>query len=203
MSDAKKIGYILGLDVANSLKGLPVNFDVDSFSEGFRDMLNGENKLSAEEHQQALADLQRMIQAEQMKQQQAAAGENKAAGEAFLADNANRAEVTVTESGLQYEVLESAEGNKPSESDEVTVHYTGKLIDGTVFDSSVQRGTPATFPLNGVIRGWTEGVQLMSVGSKFRFFVPSDLAYGERGAGDRIGPNSTLVFDVELIDIKG
>jgi FKBP-type peptidyl-prolyl cis-trans isomerase FklB len=119
----------------------------------------------------------------------------------FLADNAKRSEVTTTASGLQYEVLQAGEGAQPLATDEVTVHYTGKLLDGTVFDSSVDRGEPATFPLNRVIRGWTEGVQLMKVGAKYRFYIPSDLAYGDQGAGADIKPGSTLIFDVELIKI--
>lgn len=130
------------------------------------------------------------------------ADENKAEGEAFLAENAKKSGIQVTESGLQYEILNQGEGAKPSASDNVTVHYEGTTIDGKVFDSSYSRGEPATFPLNRVIAGWTEGVQLMQEGSKFRFYIPSDLAYGKRGAGRDIGPNATLIFDVELIKIQ-
>lgn len=127
---------------------------------------------------------------------------NKAAGDAFLAENAGKPGVTVLDSGLQYEVLEEGDGPSPLATDEVTVHYHGTLIDGTVFDSSVEKGTPATFALNQVISGWTEGVQLMRVGSKYRFFIPAELGYGPRGQG-AIGPNSTLVFEVELLAING
>ena len=119
----------------------------------------------------------------------------------FLEENAKKEGVVTTASGLQYIVMTKGDGAMPKETDNVTVHYHGTLLDGTVFDSSVERGQPATFPLNGVIKGWTEGVQLMNVGSKFRFFIPSDLAYGERGAGGAIGPNATLIFEVELISI--
>ncbi|MEZ5016539.1 MAG: FKBP-type peptidyl-prolyl cis-trans isomerase [Flavipsychrobacter sp.] len=123
-------------------------------------------------------------------------------GKAFLAENGKRDEVIVLESGLQYEVLNEGDGDKPTEFNKVTCHYHGTLINGTVFDSSVQRGQPASFPLNMVIKGWTEGVQLMSVGSKYRFFIPHDLAYGDRHVSAEIGPNSTLIFDVELLGIN-
>lgn len=129
--------------------------------------------------------------------------ENKAAGIAFLAANAKKSNIVTTNSGLQYEVLAAGTGTKsPSATDNVTVHYKGTSIDGKEFDSSYSRGEPATFPLNGVIPGWTEGVQLMKEGAKYRFYIPSELAYGERGAGRTIGPNSALIFDVELIKIQ-
>lgn len=128
--------------------------------------------------------------------------ENQAAGKEFLLENAKRDGVVTTTSGLQYEVLAQGSGASPKATDEVTVHYHGTLTDGRVFDSSVERGQPATFPVNGVIPGWIEALQLMNVGSKYKLFIPSDLAYGERGAGQMIGPNSTLIFEVELISIK-
>ncbi|MGJ0490405.1 FKBP-type peptidyl-prolyl cis-trans isomerase [Methylobacter sp.] len=128
--------------------------------------------------------------------------ENKAAGEAFLAENAKKPNIITTASGLQYEILKKGEGATPSATDNVTVHYKGTTIDGNEFDSSYSRGEPATFPLNRVIPGWTEGVQLMQEGAKYRFYIPSDLAYGAHGAGRLIGPNSTLIFDVELINIQ-
>ena len=128
--------------------------------------------------------------------------DNKTIGREFLEENAKNDSVVQTESGLQYMVLKEGKGAKPGPTDEVTVHYTGRLINGTVFDSSVERGEPATFPLNKVIPGWTEGLQLMSEGSKYRLFIPSELAYGEKGAGQQILPNSTLIFDVELIKVE-
>ncbi len=128
---------------------------------------------------------------------------NRKAGEEFLAENAKRAEVVTTPTGLQYEVLTEGNGVQPTTDDMVTVHYTGKLIDGTVFDSSVERGEPATFGVTQVIPGWVEALQLMKKGSKWRLYIPSDLAYGQRGAGGVIGPNSTLIFDVELLDVTG
>ena len=128
--------------------------------------------------------------------------DNKTIGREFLEQNAKNDSVTQTESGLQYMVLKEGTGAKPGPTDEVTVHYTGRLLNGTVFDSSVERGEPATFALNQVIPGWTEGLQLMSEGAKYRLFIPSELAYGEKGAGDQILPNSTLIFDVELIKVN-
>ncbi len=128
--------------------------------------------------------------------------DNLTIGREFLAENAKNDSVTQTASGLQYMVLKEGTGAKPGPTDQVTVHYTGRLLDGTVFDSSVDRGEPATFPLNGVIAGWTEGLQLMSEGAKYRLFIPSELAYGEKGAGEQILPNSTLIFDVELIKVE-
>lgn len=130
------------------------------------------------------------------------AKKNLEEGETFLAENGKRDEVTVLDSGLQYEVLAEGDGDKPTEFNKVTCHYHGTLINGTVFDSSVQRGQPASFPLNMVIKGWTEGLQLMSVGSKYKFFIPHDLAYGDRHVSAEIGPNSTLVFEVELLGIN-
>jgi FKBP-type peptidyl-prolyl cis-trans isomerase FklB len=127
---------------------------------------------------------------------------NLKAGQNFLEENKKRAEVVALPSGLQYEILVEGQGARPVATNKVTCHYHGTLIDGTVFDSSVRRGQPATFPLNGVIKGWTEGVQLMPAGSKWRFFIPPHLGYGERGAGAQIGPNSTLIFDVELISFN-
>ena len=124
------------------------------------------------------------------------------AGQAFLDENGKKEGVTTTASGLQYEVLTNGTGATPIESDQVTVHYHGTLVDGTVFDSSVERGQPATFPVNGVIPGWVEALQLMNVGSKYKLYIPSDLAYGERGAGGSIGPNETLIFEVELLSIN-
>ena len=128
--------------------------------------------------------------------------DNKTLGREFMEENAKNDSVTQTKSGLQYMVLKEGTGAKPGPTDKVTVHYTGRLLDGTVFDSSVERGEPATFPLNQVIAGWTEGLQLMSEGSKYRLFIPSELAYGSKGAGDQILPNSTLIFDVELIKVE-
>jgi len=145
---------------------------------------------------------QKEMQAKMVAEMQALAAKNKAAGEAFLAENAKKEGVVVTDSGLQYKIIEEGEGPSPGPSDMATVNYRGTLIDGTQFDSSYDRGQPATFPVGGVIAGWTEALQLMKPGAKWQLFIPADLAYGERGAGKDIGPNSTLVFDVELLSVE-
>lgn len=201
-SDKAKLGYAMGMDVGTSFAQVAGDIDVDAFVEGFRTTVaKGETRLAADE---VTGIKQAFFQKRQKEQQakMAAEGEaNKKAGEAFLAANKQKKGVITTASGLQYEVLQAADGAKPAATDTVTVNYKGTLIDGTEFDSSYARGEPATFPLNRVIKGWTEGVQLMSVGSKYRFYVPSDLAYGPRGAGPKIGPNATLIFEVELLSI--
>lgn len=201
-SDAGKAGYSIGVNIGMNLSSqLPLgDLNIASLVQGVSDALAGQLQMSEEE---IMAAIQTFSETQQeLANAQIAAAE--AAGRNFLVDNGQRPEVTTTSSGLQYEVIsEGAAGAAmPSETDEVTVHYHGTLIDGTVFDSSVNRGTPATFPLNGVIPGWTEGVQLMKVGDKFRFFIPPALAYGETGAGGVIGPNATLVFEVELLEIQ-
>ena len=191
------LSYHIGILLANSVKaqGLPIE-DQDDFSKGFRAAYAGET---------SEADLQRAQMAVQTKMEAAEQEKSVAArseGQAFLAQNKTRPEVTTTASGLQYEVLQAGSGTSPKATDKVTVHYTGKNLDGSVFDSSVERGQPATFGLNQVIAGWTEGVQLMQPGAKYRFYIPSELAYGERGAGSDIAPGATLIFDVELISVN-
>lgn len=196
--DAAKASYSLGYRFAENVqRQFPGDIESESFVRGVRDVLSGKD--AAVEDAEAERVLTAMMEARQAKAANQAL-ETLEEGLAFLEKNAEREEVTTLESGLQYEVLEEGEGEKPSASDTVTTHYEGRLIDGTVFDSSYQRGEPATFPLNRVIAGWTEGVQLMSTGAKYRLYVPADLAYGDQGAGS-IPPNSTLVFDVELLEI--
>lgn len=193
-NDGDKLSYSLGLMIGERLKNYgELNYDLLS------DAIQAQSTDS-----ETLINLEEAVATLQSYEQRAAeekASAAKAAGEAFLADNAKREGVTVTESGLQWEVLQAADGAKPSADDTVSVHYVGTLIDGSEFDSSIARGQPASFPLKGVIPGWTEGLQLMNVGSKFRFVIPSDLAYGQRGAGQSIGPGETLVFEVELLEI--
>lgn len=199
---AEKTSYALGLDVASSLKNMPIEINAESFVAAFTALMNGEQPaLDPQEFQTVMQEFQEELKKAAEDKQSQMAEANKQQGLAFLAQNSTQEGVTTTASGLQYKVIEEGEGAKPTAADTVTVHYTGTLIDGTKFDSSVDRGEPATFPLNGVIKGWTEGVQLMSVGSKYRFTIPSELAYGDRGAGQLIGPGAVLVFDVELISI--
>jgi len=202
-TDSQKLSYAMGLDVGKSLKNLETDVDADAFSSGVNDVLSGgEVKLSEEVAANIKQEFFRKKQASQMAKREAAGAENKTKGEDFLAENAKKDGVKITSSGLQYEVIKQGDGAKPKPENTVKVHYKGTTIDGTEFDSSYSRGQPISFPLNGVIKGWTEGVALMPVGSKYRFFIPSDLAYGERGAGAKIGPNSTLIFEVELLAIE-
>ena len=191
-----KISYALGLTMASNLKSSGFeNVDLDRFMKGMSDVVNGvKSEITIEEAKEILSRHFSELQAKADK-------ENKKIGDAFLKENKNRPGVTTTASGLQYEVLTKGEGKKPKATDTVRCHYEGKLIDGRVFDSSFKRNQPADFPVNQVIQGWVEALQLMPVGSKWRLFIPSDLAYGEMGAGDIIGPNATLIFDVELIEI--
>lgn len=196
-NETDRASYSLGVLMANNLKrdGF-TDLNVDAMAKGVADVLEGtELQIDA---QTAQTEWQNFIQA-----QLAKAGEGSAeAGIAFLAENGKREGVVTTESGLQYEILKKGDGPKPGPTDKVKTHYHGTLIDGTVFDSSVERGEPISFPVNGVIKGWTEALQLMPVGSKWKLFIPSDLAYGPRGAGNSIGPNETLIFEVELLAIE-
>lgn len=201
-TDAQKLGYTVGMDIGNSLQQQSGDIDLDAMFAAVRDVLEGnDTQLTTEEAAAIRQDyLARRREAAAAEREQLAA-ENLAEGEAFLAENANKSGVTVTDSGLQYEVVTEGDGARPAATDQVTVHYRGKLLNGQEFDSSYSRGQPATFALNRVIPGWTEGVQLMPVGSTYKFYIPSDLAYGANGAGQSIGPNATLIFDVELISI--
>lgn len=197
-----RASYVIGFNLGQSLKTNNVTANADLLIQGFRDALAGKDAvLTPEEMQAAMTSLQQQVQQQQQEKSKAEGAKNQAAGDAFLATNKDRPGVKTTASGLQYEVLTEGTGPSPKATDQVTVNYKGTLIDGTVFDSSYDRGEPATFVLNQVIGGWTEGVQLMKVGSKYKFYIPAALAYGERGAGGVIGPNSVLVFEVELLSI--
>lgn len=190
------VSYSLGVNIGNNLKGQGFgDINLAAMMKAMEDVM-GDKTLSISEE-----EANTLIQAYFASMMEKKATEGRSAGEAFLAENAKKAGITTTASGLQYEVLTMGEGAKPVATDKVTVHYHGTLTDGKVFDSSVDRGEPASFPLNGVITGWTEALQLMPIGSKFRIFLPSDLAYGERGAGQLIGPHATLIFEVELLSI--
>jgi len=196
-NDVDSVSYSLGVNIGENIKAQFPDIDLKNFELAIKDVLDSkkEPKISG-------ADAQKIIQDFFKKQQEKASESIIEEGEKFLEDNKKRKGVITLESGLQYEILKSGEGAKPSLEDQVTTHYHGTLIDGTVFDSSVERGQPATFPVGGVIKGWTEALQLMAVGSKWKLFVPYSLAYGERGSGPQIGPYTTLIFEVELIKIN-
>ncbi|CAH0532433.1 FKBP-type 22 kDa peptidyl-prolyl cis-trans isomerase [Vibrio stylophorae] len=194
-----KASYGIGLQMGQQLAGSGLEgLNVAAIAKGIATALTGDApEISVDEINNALREIHG--RAEELRQAAAKAAAEE--GELFLKDNAMRPEVQVTESGLQYEVLTAGEGEIPSSDKTVKVHYHGQLVDGTVFDSSVNRGQPATFPVTGVIKGWVEALQLMPVGSKWRLYIPSDLAYGERGAGAAIPPHAALIFDVELLEI--
>ena len=198
-----RISYALGLSMGNNFKGSGIeSINVKDFADGVAAVYEGaQPKMSYDEAKMVIQSFFQEMEAKQQAAAQEMAKVNKAAGEAFLAENGKRAEVETTNSGLQYEVLVEGNGASPKATDQVTVHYTGKLIDGTVFDSSVDRGQPATFGVTQVIPGWVEALQLMKVGAKWRLYIPSEIAYGPQGAGGVIGPNATLIFDVELLNI--
>lgn len=196
----QRYSYIVGLQLADGMmqQGLNEKLDVDAFAQALRDRFSGtQPRLTPDQMRETVAAMQ-----EEAAAAKAAEGEKaKATGDAFLAANKEKDGVTTTDSGLQYSVTEAGDGAKPSASDTVKVHYEGRLLDGTVFDSSYERGEPATFGVTQVIEGWQEALQLMPVGSKWEVWIPSDLAYGANGAGGAIGPNETLNFTIELIEI--
>jgi len=198
MTQEEKNSYAIGANIGGDLKNAGIELNFEAFKQGVMDALKGENKFTMEEMQAAFENIQKTLEAKQ----NVGSEIEKERGKQFLAENKKREGVKETESGLQYEVIVMGDGPKPAATDQVKVHYTGKTLEGEIFDSSVQRGEPITFGLNQVIKGWTEGLQLMPVGSKFMFYIPSDLAYGDRGAaGGMIKPGATLIFEVELLDI--
>ena len=202
-SFAEKISYVLGQEIGTSFKDSPTEIDLDIFMRGIKDSIKGtKSPLDADETNQIKQEFSRQVQENRNQKMAALSEKNRADGEAFLAANKNKEGIVTTDSGLQYKVLRKGDGPKPQKTDRVTVHYSGTLLDGTEFDSSYTREKPATFQVGRVIPGWTEALQLMNVGSKYRLFIPSDLAYGARGAGGQIGPNSMLIFDVELLSIE-
>ena len=199
-----KLSYALGLGIGRQLSQMGANdLNVADFAQAVKDMIDGkEPQVPTAEAQQIVEDFFRR----QEEKQRAEAAEKykgaKSEGEKYLSENAKKEGVVTLPSGLQYKVLKEGNGKSPKATDKVVCHYEGMLVDGTMFDSSIQRGEPATFPLNGVIAGWTEGLQLLKEGAKYRFFIPYQLGYGERGAGASIPPFAALVFDVELIEVK-
>ncbi len=202
-SEKEKVSYAVGLNLGKQLRTQSIEVDADLLAKGLRDALSGSKPLVTE--QEVRAALNR-LQVEMNKKRDARHGEtlakNKQEGETFLIENKSKDGVVTLESGLQYKILKAGDGRKPTLDDTVVCHYRGTLIDGTEFDSSYKRKQPATFPVKKIIKGWTEALQLMPVGSRWQLFIPSSLAYGQRGTGRGIGPNSTLVFDVELLSIK-
>jgi len=194
-----KASYSIGLNVGFTLKRQNLDLNTDTFVAGFKDAFGGKKPLLSE---QEVREVMMAFEKDMQQKQEASAQKNAADGEKFLAENKTKPDVKTTASGLQYKVIKQGTGPQPKATDTVTVNYRGTLIDGTEFDSSYKRGEPATFPVNGVIKGWIEGIQLMKTGSKYQLFIPANLGYGERGAGRDIGPNSTLIFEVELLDVK-
>ena len=193
-----KVSYSIGLNIGFNLNRQNVQINPDVLSAGIKDAIAGKPQLTTDQVKEVMTTFEK-----DMQQKQKAAGEKNASeGAKFLEENKKKEGVKTTASGLQYKAIKEGTGAQPKATDTVTVNYRGTLINGTEFDSSYKRGEPASFPLNGVIKGWTEGLQLMKVGSKYQFFVPPNLAYGERSVGPDIAPNSTLIFEVELLDAK-
>jgi FKBP-type peptidyl-prolyl cis-trans isomerase len=201
-TDKDKASYMVGMDIAQGLQQVKEEIDTTIMLQALETSLKGgKTLLTAEEAAQVRTEFSKKLQAEMQAKQKVSAEKNKGEGDKFLAENKKKAGVKVTPSGLQYIVLKQGTGKKPTANDQVKVHYVGTLIDGTKFDSSYDRGQPAQFPLNGVIKGWTEALQLMTVGSKYKLFIPPDLAYGDQDPPGPIGPNATLIFEVELVEV--
>jgi FKBP-type peptidyl-prolyl cis-trans isomerase FklB len=194
-----KMSYIIGMDIGNNLKKQSIDVEPNILVKGVKDALTGGKPLLTE---QEIRETMTAFQNEMRVKQEVVARKNKEQGDSFLADNKKKEGVKTLQSGLQYKVIKVGVGKKPKLNEYVTTHYRGTLIDGTEFDSSYKRGQPATFQVSGVIPGWTEALQLMETGAKWQLFIPSNLAYGERGAGGVIGPNATLIFEIELISIQ-
>lgn len=198
-TDLQKFSYAIGFQIAQGMKKDNINVDANALATAIEDVLNGSQpRISIEDMQQAVA----MVRDEKIKEHKAMAEKNQKTGADFLQQNKGKEGVVTLDSGLQYKVLKNGAGNTPKASDSVMVHYEGKLINGTVFDSSYARGEPAKLTVNGVIKGWQEALQLMKEGDKWQLFIPGDLAYGPNGAGGMIGPNETLLFEVELVKIN-
>jgi FKBP-type peptidyl-prolyl cis-trans isomerase FklB len=202
-SEKDKVSYSIGLDIGTTFKKQNMDIDADILMAGLKDGVSGSKPLMTDEEVKAtMTAFSKSMVEKQNQAQKEAAEKNAAEGEKFLAENKTKEGVKTTASGLQYKVLKEGSGTPPKETDSVVTNYRGTLINGTEFDSSYKRNEPATFPVNRVIKGWTEALQMMKPGSKYQLFVPANLAYGERGAGGDIGPNSTLIFEVELLSVK-
>jgi len=201
--DKEKLSYSIGMDIGGNLKRQSIEVDPDVLAKGIKDSYTGgKTLLTDEQARQAILDFQKQMMEKRAEAARKQGEKNKAEGEKFLAENGKKEGVNTLPSGLQYKELAPGTGKIPTANDTVTTHYKGALIDGTEFDSSYKRGEPVTVPVSGVIAGWAEALQLMKEGAKWQIFIPPDLAYGERGAGQEIGPNATLIFEVELISIQ-
>jgi FKBP-type peptidyl-prolyl cis-trans isomerase FklB len=200
-----KVSYSIGMDIGMTLKNQSIEVDPAILARGIKDSMSGQKPLMAEQEiRDTIAAFQKEMMAKQQELAKQMGEKNKKQGEAFLAENKKKEGVKTLASGLQYKVIKVGTGKKPKATDTVTTNYRGTLVDGTEFDSSARQGKPATFPVNGVIPGWTEALQLMEEGAKWQLFIPSNLAYGERGTpGGPIGPNAALIFDIELVSIQG
>jgi FKBP-type peptidyl-prolyl cis-trans isomerase FklB len=194
-----KVSYSIGLDIGFTFQKQKLEVNLDPLIAGIKDAINNKPQLTPEQAREVLTAFQKDMVVKQEQVNKEAGAKNAAIGQKFLADNKTKEGVKTTASGLQYKVMKEGSGAMPKTTDTVTVNYRGTLIDGTEFDSSYKRGEPITFPVTGVIPGWTEALQLMKMGSKYQLFIPANLAYGAQGAGQVIGPNSTLIFDVELL----
>ncbi len=199
----QKAAYAIGVNFVSSLKLQGISVDDKSLIQGMQDAFSGNLALSEDEMKQAFNQFKKQLTKQKQQEKQAQLGKNKQAGDAFLAQNKKKEGVVTLKSGLQYKIIKSGSGASPKATDKVTTHYRGTLIDGTEFDSSYSRNEPTTFPVNGVIPGWVEALQLMHVGDKWQLFIPSKLAYGEQAVGGKIKPNSTLIFEIELLKING
>ena len=199
----QKASYGIGLAIGRQLREQGFEIDAGLIARGIEDTLSGQEPLlSSQELQEAMRAFQQQMAAKKQERDKVAGQKNQQKGQAFLAANKAKQGVVTMPSGLQYQVVKAGTGATPKATDNVRTHYRGTLIDGTEFDSSYKRGEPAEFPVNGVIKGWTEALQLMKVGAKWKLFIPAELAYGERGAGGAIGPHETLIFDIELLEVK-
>ncbi len=202
-TEQDRISYSIGLSIGSNFKQQAIEITLEPVMAGIKDaLLNSKPMLTPEEIQTTMEAFRKDMTAKIKQKKESEAGQNQAEGEQFLRENAKKSGIITTASGLQYEIIQPGTGPKPTLTDTVVCHYTGTLLNGTVFDSSYKRNSPASFPVNGVIKGWTEALQLMETGAKWKLYIPSNLAYGARGAGNAIGPGATLVFEIELLEIK-
>ncbi len=200
--DKEKVSYAIGMNIGTNFKRQSIDINVETMAKAIKDVMAGNATMTEQEAQQTIMAMQNEMRTKHEEEMKSAGEKNKKEGEAFLVENAKKSGVKITSSGLQYKVITAGKGEKAKSTDTVSTQYRGHLINGTEFDSSYKRGQPAEFPVTGVIKGWTEALQMMNPGSKYELYIPSELAYGERGAGRDIGPNSALIFEIELVSIK-